>query len=147
MQCIAKSKRSGKRCRNNAVTGYRVCRMHGANGGRKSTKGNTGFFLKALTKEEQIKAKQLIHDFELENYGINTAERMDIIAGVTSFVKAMRTHNPDDPNAVNAEIRFKRDFRDTIDNLRATRKSQQAPDQKEDKDWSITWIEPKGLKV
>lgn len=28
-QCTAKSKRSGERCRNLAVTGYEVCRMHG----------------------------------------------------------------------------------------------------------------------
>ncbi len=29
MRCTAKSKRSGNRCRNNAVTGRNVCRMHG----------------------------------------------------------------------------------------------------------------------
>lgn len=30
-QCKAKAKGTGKRCRNQAVTGYEVCRMHGAN--------------------------------------------------------------------------------------------------------------------
>lgn len=30
-QCKAKSKRSGERCRNPAVVGFEVCRMHGAN--------------------------------------------------------------------------------------------------------------------
>ena len=30
-QCKAKSKISGKRCKNVAVSGYEVCRMHGAN--------------------------------------------------------------------------------------------------------------------
>src|SRR5262245_38774316 len=29
-QCSAKSKRSGKRCKKRAVTGYRVCATHGA---------------------------------------------------------------------------------------------------------------------
>jgi hypothetical protein len=29
-QCAAKSKRSGEQCKANAVTGYTVCRMHGA---------------------------------------------------------------------------------------------------------------------
>lgn len=29
-QCTAKSKRSGERCKANAVTGYTVCRFHGA---------------------------------------------------------------------------------------------------------------------
>ncbi len=32
-QCTAQSKISGKRCLNPAVTGYNVCRMHGARGG------------------------------------------------------------------------------------------------------------------
>ena len=31
-QCKAKSKRSGERCRNPAVVGFEVCRMHGAHG-------------------------------------------------------------------------------------------------------------------
>jgi len=30
-QCTARSKRTGERCRNPAVTGYNVCRHHGAN--------------------------------------------------------------------------------------------------------------------
>ena len=33
-QCTATSKRSGKRCKNPAVRGWNVCRMHGAGGGR-----------------------------------------------------------------------------------------------------------------
>jgi hypothetical protein len=33
-QCTATSKRSRKRCQNPAVKGWRVCRMHGAGGGR-----------------------------------------------------------------------------------------------------------------
>jgi hypothetical protein len=32
-RCMAKSKRSGQRCRGPAVRGKRVCRMHGARGG------------------------------------------------------------------------------------------------------------------
>ncbi len=32
-RCLAKSKRSGRRCRAPAVTGWAVCRMHGARGG------------------------------------------------------------------------------------------------------------------
>lgn len=37
-QCTALSKRSGARCKNPAVRGYTVCRMHGARGG--APKGN-----------------------------------------------------------------------------------------------------------
>ena len=32
-RCAAKSKRSGKPCQSPAVTGHKVCRMHGARGG------------------------------------------------------------------------------------------------------------------
>ena len=32
-RCSAKSKRTGKPCRNPAVRGWTVCRMHGAGGG------------------------------------------------------------------------------------------------------------------
>ncbi len=53
-QCRAKSKRSGERCKNNAVTGYRVCRMHGAGspkagrpGGRPPTHGRYSMRLPA----------------------------------------------------------------------------------------------------
>jgi len=38
-RCRAKSKRSGKRCKNYAIKGYSVCRMHGARGGPKSSEG------------------------------------------------------------------------------------------------------------
>ena len=33
-RCTAKSKRSGQACRNPAVRGWNVCRMHGAGGGQ-----------------------------------------------------------------------------------------------------------------
>ena len=32
-RCTAKSKRTGNRCNGPAVTGWKVCRMHGAGGG------------------------------------------------------------------------------------------------------------------
>lgn len=38
-RCKAKSKRSGERCKNYAVRGYSVCRMHGARGGPKTDEG------------------------------------------------------------------------------------------------------------
>lgn len=39
-RCGAKSKRSGLACRNPAVMGWAVCRMHGAGGGAGSGKAN-----------------------------------------------------------------------------------------------------------
>lgn len=38
-QCTAGSKRSGQRCKAPAVSGFNVCRMHGARGGVKTEEG------------------------------------------------------------------------------------------------------------
>lgn len=38
-RCKAKSKRSGEQCKNYAINGYGVCRMHGAKGGPKTQLG------------------------------------------------------------------------------------------------------------
>lgn len=38
-RCSAKSKRTGKRCKNYAIKAYGVCRMHGARGGPKTPLG------------------------------------------------------------------------------------------------------------
>lgn len=38
-RCKAKSKKSGERCKNYAVRGSSVCRMHGAGGGPKTEEG------------------------------------------------------------------------------------------------------------
>ena len=37
-RCAAKSKRTGVRCKGPAVTGWRVCRFHGAGGGHPAGK-------------------------------------------------------------------------------------------------------------
>ena len=39
-RCTAKSKRTGQPCRNPAVRGWTVCRMHGAGGGARSGPAN-----------------------------------------------------------------------------------------------------------
>ena len=39
VQCKARSKRSGVQCRNHAVSGKRVCRIHGAFAGPKTPEG------------------------------------------------------------------------------------------------------------
>lgn len=38
-RCNAKSKRSGEQCKNYALKGWGVCRMHGARGGPKTREG------------------------------------------------------------------------------------------------------------
>ena len=50
-RCRAKSKRTGLPCRSPAVTGYRVCRMHGAGGGAPEGKMNGNFRHGRRTKE------------------------------------------------------------------------------------------------
>jgi len=42
-RCTAHSKRSGLLCKNPAVRGWAVCRMHGANGGHRSGAGHPMF--------------------------------------------------------------------------------------------------------
>lgn len=42
-RCVARSKRSGQRCRGPAVRGKRVCRTHGAAGGAPAGKRNGNY--------------------------------------------------------------------------------------------------------
>ncbi len=50
-RCGAKSKRTGLPCRSPAVSGYAVCRMHGARGGAPEGKRNGNFRHGGRTKE------------------------------------------------------------------------------------------------
>ena len=50
-RCRAKSKRSQQRCKAPAVTGWDVCRMHGARGGSKPGKANANYKHGFRTKE------------------------------------------------------------------------------------------------
>ena len=60
MRCHAKSKRSQKQCKSWAVKGKKVCRMHGAFGGRKIITGKYTRVKKSQRKEERIKFRDLI---------------------------------------------------------------------------------------
>ena len=42
-RCTARSKRSGLLCKNPAVKGWRVCRMHGAGGGHGAGEANPAY--------------------------------------------------------------------------------------------------------
>ena len=50
-RCTASSKRSGLPCRNPAVRGWRVCRMHGAGGGASPGKAHPNYKHGMRTKE------------------------------------------------------------------------------------------------
>ena len=67
-RCTAHSKRSGILCKNSAVRGWTVCRMHGAGGGHKSGQSHPQYqhggreydvvatqrLINALVKEAQV---------------------------------------------------------------------------------------------
>jgi len=101
-QCKAKSKRSGERCRNPAVVGFEVCRMHGANkpkrgvppgrapgsakpagsGGpawRNANARKHGIYTGRLTPEEKELAATIQADFEKDLGGpdaLSAADRL-----------------------------------------------------------------------
>jgi len=60
-RCGAKSKRTGLPCRSPAVSGHRVCRMHGAGGGAPKGKQNGNFRHGRRTKEI-IEASRIIKE-------------------------------------------------------------------------------------
>jgi hypothetical protein len=51
-QCTAKSKQTGNRCRKYAVSGYTVCRVHGARGGHPITTGRYSKILRGKVAEK-----------------------------------------------------------------------------------------------
>ncbi len=60
MRCHAKSKRSQKQCKSWAVKGKKVCRMHGAFGGRKVVTGEHTRARVARRKAENTEFKRLV---------------------------------------------------------------------------------------
>lgn len=60
-RCTAKSKRSGKICKNPALKGWKVCRMHGARGGHGSGKANPAF-KHGIRGQEWIETRKAIND-------------------------------------------------------------------------------------
>ncbi|WP_298855750.1 hypothetical protein [uncultured Ruegeria sp.] len=52
-RCTATSKRSGLPCKNPAVKGWSVCRMHGVGGGHGSGKANPAYKHGMRTREAQ----------------------------------------------------------------------------------------------
>ena len=59
-RCQAHSKRNGKQCRSPAVSGKRVCRMHGAAGG--APRGNSNARKYGLYTADAVKQRQVLAD-------------------------------------------------------------------------------------
>ena len=60
-QCTAKSKRTKQRCRGPAVTGWSVCRFHGAGGGAPKGKAN-GRYGYGLYTNDAIQSRRKIRE-------------------------------------------------------------------------------------
>jgi hypothetical protein len=58
-RCSARSKRTGERCRAPAVTGWRVCRFHGAGGGGPDGKRN-GMYRHGRFTAENVQMRRTI---------------------------------------------------------------------------------------
>ncbi len=66
-RCRARSKRTKLPCKNPAVKGWRVCRMHGARGGSQSGKLSASYKHGGATKEIKAMRKeiaQIVRDFK-----------------------------------------------------------------------------------
>ena len=59
-RCTAKSKRSGKPCKNPAVKGWSVCRMHGARGGHGEGKANPAY-KHGLRSREWVETRRAVN--------------------------------------------------------------------------------------
>ncbi|MGE4249045.1 MAG: hypothetical protein AB7F09_06630 [Parvibaculaceae bacterium] len=60
-RCRAKSKRTGKPCRAPALTGWKVCRFHGARGGAPKGPANGAYRTGQHTKEAKTARQQVRH--------------------------------------------------------------------------------------
>jgi hypothetical protein len=60
-RCRARSKRSGEPCRAPAVTGWNVCRFHGAGGG--APKGNAnGNYRNGFYTQQAVQRRRMLRD-------------------------------------------------------------------------------------
>jgi hypothetical protein len=64
-RCSAKSKRTGERCKGPAVTGWRVCRFHGAGGGHPPGKDHPSW-RHGMRSREWIATRAEINDLVRE---------------------------------------------------------------------------------
>lgn len=73
-RCTAKSKRSGLPCRNPAVRGWTVCRMHGARGGARCGPDNPAYRHGGRTNE-LVALRRMVAELARESRAL--AARLD----------------------------------------------------------------------
>lgn len=105
-QCTATSKLSGERCKNPAVKGYDVCRMHGARGGAPKKNLNAlvhGCFVDRFLKEGEVEMFNRFMD-GLKNDIPDMNESSDYAIAVTAgmvFIRLQRAIEGDaQPNSL-----------------------------------------------
>ncbi len=64
-RCTAHSKRTGKRCNGPAVTGWRVCRFHGAGGGHLAGKTHPSW-RHGMRAQEWINERRMLNELVRE---------------------------------------------------------------------------------
>lgn len=64
-RCTAKSKRTGDRCKGPALTGWSVCRFHGAGGGHPAGKAHPAW-KHGMRSREWIEMRRLVNELVRE---------------------------------------------------------------------------------
>jgi uncharacterized protein YjcR len=125
-RCKAKSKRSGKQCKNVAVTGYDVCRIHGANpknhGGPPENNKNAmtyGAYVNKVLDDDELVVFREFYNLLHQDFILNkSSDRMSAELACIYFVKLNRAIN-----SGNAEAIYKMDLlvRNQLKDLKATK--------------------------
>jgi len=125
-RCTAKSKQTGKRCRQPAAPGRRVCHYHGARGG--APKGNLngllhGAYAKRVLNQEEQRIRdaflaEIRRDFVLNSSSDEVAVQMAAMA----FLQYLRAQRAGEEGAASAQARI---VRNCLRDLKATRSARE----------------------
>jgi hypothetical protein len=122
LRCKAKSKRTGKQCRQWAAVGHQVCYHHGAGGGAPRGNKNAlrfGAYVNRILDEEEKIVFQEFYKLLHQDFVLNkSSDRMSAELACIYFVKLTRAIN-----SGNAEAIYKMDLlvRNQLKDLKATK--------------------------
>jgi uncharacterized protein YjcR len=122
IRCKARSKRTGKQCRQWAAVGHLVCYHHGAGGGAPKDNKNAmryGAYVNKILDEEELVIFKEFYKLMHEDFILNrSSDRMSAELACIYFVKLTRA-----VNSGNAEAIYKMDLlvRNQLKDLKATK--------------------------